>query len=389
MDLIESKIKQAHTLLDELDIDLWMIYCRESEMMTDPSLAMVVGEHVSAQSAFLFTKSQLAQAVVWHHDADNIRRIGCFDSIMTFTKDFKEVFIKTIEKIDPKKIALNYSLISSTADGISYGMFLKLKDYLKDTPYNDCFISAEELLLKLRSQKTGPEIEKIKDAAQYSEKCWQQALQDIKIGMTEIEIAQVIKDKICENGSDLSFPTIVNAGAKTNPGHGSPTDAVLEPGDLLHVDFGSMTDGYCADLQRLAYYRKPGEDSVPAELKKAFSKIKEIVEVSASKYRAGALGLDIDKNARTMLTEAGYEEYQHSLGHQIGRAVHDGGSRVGPQNESNDQTPLIPLEAGNTFTVELGIELEGIGYVGLEEDLVVTADGGKFLCDRQTQLQVF
>ncbi len=389
MDLIESKIKQAHALLDELDIDLWMIYCRESEMLTDPSLAMVVGEHVSAQSAFLFTKSQLAQAVVWHHDADNIRRIGCFDPILTFTNDFQEVFIKAIETIDPKKVALNYSLISSTADGISHGMFLKLKNYLKDTKYNDCFISAEDLLLKLRSQKTEPEIEKIRSAAQYSEECWQQALKEIKPGMTEIEIARIIENKICENGSDLAFSTIVNAGAKTNPGHGSPTDAILEPGDLLHVDFGAMTDGYCADLQRLAYYRKPGEDSAPVELQNAFNKIKEIVEVSASRYCVGALGLDIDENARKILTEAGYEEYQHSLGHQIGRAVHDGGSRVGPQNEANDHTPLIPLEAGNTFTVELGVELKEIGYVGLEEDLVVTANGGKFLCDRQTELQVF
>ncbi|NNF99644.1 MAG: M24 family metallopeptidase [Desulfobacteraceae bacterium] len=388
MDLIKSKIDQTFDLLKDLDIDLWMIFCRESEIMTDPSLAMMVGAHVSAQAAFMFTKTGCSRAIVWKYDAENIQRTGYFDEVEIFTTDFKEVFNRAIAGINPRQIAVNYSLTSSTADGISYGMYLKLKDYLKETPYKACLISAEEFLLKLRSRKTEPEIEKLRIAATISELCWQEALPEIKTGMTEIEIAALIAGRIKGHGGVQSFPSIVNAGAKTSPGHGLPTTAVLEPGDLLHVDFGAEIDGYCADLQRLAYFLKPGESSAPDVLRKAFNKIKEIVDVSAIGYTVGARGIDIDKAARQMLTAAGYEEYQHSLGHQIGRAVHDGGSRVGPKYEEHDRTPFIPLEAGNAFTVELGVALENIGYVGLEEDLVVTTNGGEFLCNRQTELPV-
>ena len=68
--------------------------------------------------------------------------------------------------------------------------------------------------------------------------------------------------------------------------------------------------------------------------------------------------------------------------------MHDGAAIVGPKWKRYGITPTIPLEENNVFTVELGIELEGIGYVGLEEDLAVTENGGKFLCPRQTELIV-
>jgi Xaa-Pro aminopeptidase len=388
MNLVKSKISQAQKMLAEMDIDLWVIYCRESEIMTDPSLEMVVGQHVSAQGAFLITRQGTAEAVVWVHDADNIERTGCYDKINTFTTNFQEVMVETISRIDPEKIALNFSLSSSTADGISYGMYLRLKKYLKETPYADRFISSEEFLIKLRSRKTPDEVEMLRQSAQIADQCWHESLNEIRTGLSEIEIAHVIAGKIKEKGYDISFPTIVNAGAKTHPGHGLPTDAVLEPGDLLHVDFGAKVNGYCSDLQRLAYFKKSGETEPPEVLDRAFKKIREIIQESNRRYKTGAQGFDIDKHARSMLTKDGYEEYQHSLGHQIGRAVHDGGSRIGPKYEDHDNMPFIPLEPGNTFTVELGVSLKDIGYVGLEEDLVVTDDGGQFLCDPQTELPV-
>jgi len=160
----------------------------------------------------------------------------------------------------------------------------------------------------------------------------------------------------------------------------------LEPGDLLHVDFGAKIDGYCADIQRLAYYKKPEEQDAPDILKKGFVTVKKAIDLSIPKYKTGELGVNIDTAARKVLTDAGYPEYQHSLGHQVGRLVHDGGSRVGPVYDASDFTAKIPLEAGNTFTVELGVNVENIGYVGLEEDILVTDNGGRLLANRQDNL---
>ncbi|MDH4032775.1 MAG: aminopeptidase P family protein, partial [candidate division Zixibacteria bacterium] len=76
------------------------------------------------------------------------------------------------------------------------------------------------------------------------------------------------------------------------------------------------------------------------------------------------------------------------LGHQLGRAVHDGGAIIGPKWERYGKTAEMKLEAGNVFTLELEINLPGIGCVGLEEDVLIVDGGARFLCPRQLELIV-
>ncbi len=120
----------------------------------------------------------------------------------------------------------------------------------------------------------------------------------------------------------------------------------------------------------------------------AFNTVRTVIENTSKLYKPGTKGFNIDAAARRILRESGYLEYQHALGHQLGRSVHDGAAVVGPKWKRYGDTPTIPLEKNNVFTVELGIELENIGYTGLEEDLVVTENGGEFLCPVQEELYV-
>ena len=83
---------------------------------------------------------------------------------------------------------------------------------------------------------------------------------------------------------------------------------------------------------------------------------------------------------------AGYPEYQHATGHHVGRAAHDGGGVLGPRWERYGRMPFVPIEVGNVFTLELGIENTGAGYIGLEEMVLVTDDGCEFLTSPQSEL---
>lgn len=388
MDLVKAKMEQAIDILKELDFDLWMIFCRESDMMADPALALVVGHKVVWQSAFFFFRSGETLALVGNYDASDFERAGRFQTVVPYVEDCGPKIREIIAGRSPRTIALNYSPSDDAADGLTHGMFLLLKEYLEGSEYPSRFISSEKIISLLRGRKTREEVELISSAAFMAEDCWTQALKSIRAGMTEIEIGKLIDENIRSLGGVNSFDTIVNAGAKSLPGHGHPTDAVLEPGDLLHVDFGVRLHNYCSDIQRLAYLRKKNENAPPSDLLAAFNKVREVIDETSKLYRPGALGFEIDAVARQILTGAGYPEYQHALGHQIGRSVHDGSALVGPLWKRYGTAPQIPLEKGNVFTVELGIELPGIGYVGLEEDLEVTEKGGRFLCPRQTELVI-
>lgn len=81
---------------------------------------------------------------------------------------------------------------------------------------------------------------------------------------------------------------------------------------------------------------------------------------------------DIDRAARTIISNAGYGEYfTHRIGHGLGIDVHEFPS----MNETNDML----LQKGMVFTIEPGIYAPEIGGVRIEDDMIITADGAQTL----------
>jgi Xaa-Pro aminopeptidase len=79
-----------------------------------------------------------------------------------------------------------------------------------------------------------------------------------------------------------------------------------------------------------------------------------------------------------VITAAGYPEFKHGLGHGLGRAVHDGGTMLGPRWPCYGKSTERVVEIGNVFTLELGIPTAA-GFIGVEEDVVVSAEDCVFL----------
>ncbi len=388
MDLIRQKVNQATSLLREFDVDCWVIFVRETSMMADPVMPLLIGQNVTWQSFFVFTKTGEAIALVGNFDESLFSQSGHFTKVIPYTQGVGADFRQLIMRLDPKSIALNFSIDDTGSDGLTHGMYLQLCDYLKGTPYVGRVISSLPICSRIRSRKLPAEVTLLESAAISASKVWDCVLPNIKVGMTEIQIGELIDSEIAKTGGVPSFATIVNAGDKSDPGHGHPTTATLAPGDLLHVDFGILKDDYCSDIQRLAYFPVRNESKPPAPLIDAFNCVRDIITETGGACRPGVKGHEVDSLARKLLRDNGYEEYQHALGHQLGRSVHDGGAILGPQWERYGNTPNIPLEEGNVLTLELEILIPGIGCVGLEEDVVITPAGARFLGQRQTQLVI-
>jgi Xaa-Pro aminopeptidase len=349
---------------------------------------LAIVHDVTWESFFLFSRSGERIALVGNLDQENFVRSGCYSEVATYTAGVRADFLGFLNRLNPSSIAVNFSAENPSADGLTHGMFLKLMNYLKGTPFEDNIVSAEELCGKLRSRKLPSEISRLRRSAEVAAAVWNRSVRDICAGMNEKEIAALIDANIRETDGEPSFATIVNAGDKTAPGHGLPSDAILARGDLLHVDFGVRMDDYCSDIQRLLYIPRFGEKQAPPSLTEAFEHVRDIITATGKLCLPGALGHEVDGLARRMLEENGYDVYQHALGHQLGRGVHDGGAIIGPKWERYGGTPSIEFEEGNVFTLELEIILPGIGCVGLEEDMCITSSGAEFLCQRQMELTI-
>ncbi|MFX1368025.1 MAG: M24 family metallopeptidase [Promethearchaeota archaeon] len=388
LSLAQKKAEQACEILPETDIDLWLVWVRETSQMADPVLDLVFAGDLVWQSALLFKNGGKKSAIVGNFDEDAVKATGIFDDVIPYTKSIGEVLIKELNRTEPQKIAINFSRNDVAADGLTVGMHMLLMDYLKNTPYENKLISAEGIVGKLRGRKIDDEVKRIEKAVRITEQIFKEAEGFIKVGMTEKKIyslfhKEMAKHDIASAWSDDHNPA-VDAGPYKQFGHSGPTDHITKKGHLLHFDFGVKWNGYCSDLQRMFFLGTRSE--IPEQVTAAFETVRDAIQAAADFIRPGAVGYEVDTVARDFVKERGYEEYQHALGHQIGRHAHDGGTLLGPKWDRYGDTPMGVVEVGNVFTLELYVTTENYGQVSLEEDILITREGCRFLSNPQREL---
>ncbi|HEX2963547.1 MAG TPA: Xaa-Pro peptidase family protein [Ignavibacteriales bacterium] len=389
-EMIKEKIEQAVKILREKNIDMWLIFVRESSNIKDPSMDMVIGTSCTWESAYIITKDGDTTAILGSLDVANMRMQGTFKNVVGYLKSIKDTLVATINKYHPNKIAINFSRDSSLADGLTHGMYMNLVDYLKDTPYLDRLISSEDIIAALRGRKTHAELEIMKHAIDETLKIFDEATGFIRPGVSEKEVAAYIKEIVRKKGFGLAWEAeycpSVFSGPDTAGAHAGPTDRKVEPGHVINIDFGISYKGYCSDLQRTWYVLKDGEDKAPEEVQRGFNVIKDSIKLSADNLKPGRQGYEIDDIARKYIVDHGYEEYPHALGHQIGRMAHDGGGLLAPKWERYGDLPFKKIEQGEVYTIEPRLPIKDFGIATIEEEVVVTENGCEFLSSPQQEI---
>lgn len=387
--MVNEKIKQAADICREKEIDMWLTFARETTSSPDPTLDLILGTSCTWASAFIITASGDAVAIVGSLDAQNIRDHADYE-IISYVDSIKDDLLNTLQKYDPQKIAINYSINDVMADGMSHGMFLILTEYLKDTPYLDRLVSSEELVAALRGRKSISEREFIKGAIAETLKIFDEVTDWVHVGLSEKEVADFIKAKVKERGLGFAWDEAhcpaVFSGPDTAGAHAGPTDRTIKPGHVMNIDFGVRKNNYVSDLQRTWYFLRPGETDAPDDVKRGFTVIRDAVHKVAAALKPGMLGWEADAIARNYITDAGYEEYPHGLGHQVGRQAHDGSALLCPKWDRYKNLPYSVVEAGQVFTIEPRLTIDGYGIATIEEIVVVHEDGCEFLSNPQMEL---
>ncbi|MAT40194.1 MAG: Xaa-Pro aminopeptidase [Ectothiorhodospiraceae bacterium] len=392
MNLIPQKIGQAVEILNELNVDMWITFVRESAYMPDPAIDMVVGQHVTWQTAWIITRTGETVAVAGSLDTASIEDNGYYKEIVPYVQGIGSELVKTIGRFKPKKIAVNYSTDSVMSDGLTHGMYQILTNILAGTPYAKRLISSEKIIERLRGRKTAEELKRMKRAIKQTLEIFNNVTTYLKPGRTEQQVADFIIKQVNKLGVELAWDREHCPAVFTGPEHAGahfrPTERKVKAGHVLNIDFGIKVDGYCSDLQRTWYIRKPGEKSAPKEVRDGFNTIVESITKAADFLKPGVRSWEVDRMARKHITDAGYPEYPHALGHQIGRAAHDGGMGLYPKWERYGSLPNGKVEEGQVFTIEPRLPIEGYGVATVEEMVVVTETGCEFLSKRQKRLIV-
>ncbi|MCJ7701073.1 MAG: M24 family metallopeptidase [Anaerolineales bacterium] len=275
--LIQEKVNQSINILKEKDIDLWLTFVRETSTSPDPVLPMIYGSDLTWLSALILTQSGDKIAIVGRFEAETARRTGAFAEVILYDEAFSPVLLEVLGRLNPHKIAINTSLTDPVADGLTHGLYQVLTGYLKDTPFANRLVSADDLVGALRGRKTPQEVERIRKAVTTTGEIYAAPFDFIQPGMSEHQIADFMHRQIKDRGLDSSWdwdhcPT-VNAGPDSPIGHVGPTDIQIQPGQLLHFDFGVKENEYCSDIQRVVYFLAPGETTPPEPVQRGFDTI--------------------------------------------------------------------------------------------------------------------
>lgn len=389
--MISEKLAQVPGILAEHGFDAWLLFVRESATIHDPCLDLAVGTNVTWPSAFILTAGGDRIAIVGNLDKANLVMHGHYSEIIDYLEGISEDLRKVITRLDPARIAVNHSTSDPMADGLTHGMHRMLTEILAETPYAARLESSGRVVASLRGRKSPTEQARIRAACEVTVDIFDRVSARLEAGLTERRVAAIIREEMEKTGGlelawDPEHCPAVFTGPDSAGAHAGPTDRPIEPGHVMNVDFGIKKDGYCSDLQRTWYFLRPGEARAPESVERGFRTIVEAIREAAAALRPGRTGGEIDAVARAYITERGYPEYRHGLGHQIGRAAHDGGAGLFPHWERYGDLPNFPVESGQCFTIEPRLPVEGHGIATCEEIVAVTDDGCVFLSRPQERL---
>jgi Xaa-Pro aminopeptidase len=377
-----EKLEQARSLLAEHGLDAWLTVVRESANRPDPALHLFLDTDFTWTTFFLVTRER-AVALVATFDAPDLIRSELFDDVRTYKEGPKGALLEILTALAPSTIGINVSRDDALADGLTAGLRDYLSETLAGTPFASRLVPAGKYVAHLRAVKLPEERERIRRAVDRSESMFDRVRDSLAIGMTQREIADQFHRQAAEAGVRTAWPRhhcpTVTVGPHSAVGHVAPAGERVTAGCLVHVDFGIELDGYCSDIQRLWYVAAPGKSDAPDTIRRAYAAVVEAIDLAAKGLRPGVVGWEVDDLARRHLSQHGYPEYAHALGHHLGRAVHDGGGVLGPRWERYGSEPFERVRKGNVFTLEPSVHLPEHGLVSLEEDVIVEEGGATFL----------
>lgn len=396
----ELRKKRINTLLPEAlkvsNVDCWLVICRENN--NDPIADHIGGENAGGTATFLFYNDASGfHSLVFSPSGESkaLDDLDIHEKVISVERAASAIAMATdfIMEKDFKKVAVNSSETNAMADGLSYIQRKEVETLLGEK--KDRLVSSTELVYEWLSIKLPEEVAILRKAAQLTADWQIEAYKQVVPGVsTDADIAKFLKQKMAEYGvTDGWAPDQnpnVNSGA--DRGHSHATDKIIQPGDVIQIDFGiKVYDRWVSDIQRFAYVLKNGETAAPKDIQYYWESGKAGNRAALAAMKPGVKGVDVDRAQRVLMGKAKSEYVMWSTGHPVGYVAHDVGPNLGGSQASHVRPASEKeLKAGMTFAFDgfhsWKIEDGGLKTISVEEMAVVTEDGAEYLIEPQETL---
>lgn len=235
-----------------------------------------------------------------------------------------------------------------------------VRDYEELKSFRPFVGDCSSAVKNLRAIKTDEEIGYIKRACDITNEAYYKTLGELKVGVTESEIKEVIEKNMKELGAeDVAFDAIVAFGANGAVPHHESGDTSLKNNSSVLIDVGCKINGYCSDMTRTAFFGKP-----KPEFMTAYGAVLSANLICEDRIRAGMKCSEADAIAREVLAKKGYgEKFTHSLGHGVGLDIHEN-----PYLSRRSDETICENQA---FTIEPGVYEKGAFGIRMEDTVII------------------
>ena len=262
--------------------------------------------------------------------------------------------------------------IGINASELTFGAYGRLRKY---APKNARFLDVSEAVGRARLVKDREEIANIQRACDIASTAFEETLPLVRPGVTEAAVASELVYRMQKNGATgPSFRTIVGSGPNGAEPHYTAGPRKIERGDLIVIDFGALYRMYCSDVTRTVVVGRPTEAQ-----RSMFDTVARAQKAALAKMKPGTKGKAVDAAARSLIDATEYKgRFIHGLGHSVGLAVHDGGGLY--------TTSELVLRSNMVMTDEPGVYLPGFGGVRIEDTVLITPKGGRYMSSAPREL---
>jgi Xaa-Pro aminopeptidase len=269
-----------------------------------------------------------------------------------------DFIIEIIKDLEIKKLGFE-------SETIVYSSFNKLREALEKDGVQ--LVPVNRAIEEFRIRKEEGEVRIIEKAINLAARALEAIKGSIRPGVREWDLAIDLEYQMKKLGAEnIPFETIVVSGERSALPHGKPSEKVLMPGELVTIDWGCTVNGYHADITR-TFALSGATPEQETKHKEIYQLVLEAQQKAIEAVKPGINSVDLDGCCRTIIKDAGYEEYfSHGTGHGVGIAVHED-----PAITRYDGSII---EEGMVFTIEPGIYIPSWGGVRIE-DMVWVKDG--------------
>lgn len=273
----------------------------------------------------------------------------------------------SVREVDEKEIAIEKANLPVD----------RLESLQAQFPASSFSLNLTPELEKMRLIKSADEIEKLNIAGKWADFAFQKGFEAARIGVSEQQVAADLEYALKGEGiMQMSFDTLVQAGAHAAEPHGATGANKIQNNELVLFDLGTVWDGYISDASRTVAIGKPDDKSL--DIYKVCLEAQLTAQAAA---KPGMKASDLDKISRDVIDKAGYGEYFiHRLGHGMGMSEHEFPSIM----EGNDML----LQPGMCFSIEPGIYIPGVAGVRIEDCVYITENGAEPFTHTSKELTV-